>query len=328
MKLSHDPFPLIFARGDEAVRLDCLMFFQMQDSDYARQLLLDLIGEQLAHGAFPSKIDPGKWGIRETARRALLLLEAGLPPDGLNLFSAVKFILKRQNPDGGWSENPSLGIPHWMVELSTERSVTWLTADIVELLRQTSREDRVEYRAALDWLRGMQNRHGGWYCFSGAIGEQLNAKGDPDSTAQIAFLMNQICGEDDPAYLKGKALVESWLDEYAQDVERGYWIRLRDGKKEELDVYHLTHLFLSHLGDRPRRFQSGYDLSDPRVKLLLEALIDIQSEDGGWRPFWASGSDPGYTLLAVKVLVLSGAIKQEALQSRVKELAMESSQDV
>ncbi len=56
----------------------------------------------------------------------------------------------------------------------------------------------------------------------------------------------------------------------------------------------------------------------------MEALIDIQAEDGGWRPFWASESDPGYTLLAIKTLVLSRAIKRDALQSRVGELAAES----
>jgi len=96
-------------------------------------------------------------------------------------------------------------------------------------------------------------------------------------------------------------------------VERGYRIRLRDEQREELDGYTLTHLLLSWLLDQPRRIQKGYDVSDPRVKRMMEALIDIQREDGGWRPFWSEKSSPVYTALAVKVLVLSGVLAREDL---------------
>ncbi len=138
----------------------------------------------------------------------------------------------------------------------------------------------------------MQNRHGGWPSLAKGIGDQQNGTGDPDATVQIGFLMGEIYGEKDPAYLKGKELFESYLDECAQDIERGYRVRLRDGEREELDVYHLTHLLLSWLLDPPRRFQSGYDASDPRLKRMMEALIDIQREDGGWRPSWGYWENP------------------------------------
>lgn len=72
---------------------------------------------------------------------------------------------------------------------------------------------------------------------------------------------------------------------------------LRDGKKEELDPYYLTHLFLSWTLDPPRRFQSGYDISDSCVKEVMNALIDIQNSDGGWRPFWSEESSPTYTFI-------------------------------
>lgn len=71
----------------------------------------------------------------------------------------------------------------------------------------------------------MQNEHGGWHCFEGSIGDTLNSRGDPDSTAQIAFLMGELFGKDDPVYLKGKKLFENYLNETAQDVKRGYWVR-------------------------------------------------------------------------------------------------------
>jgi hypothetical protein len=48
-----------------------------------------------------------------------------------------------------------------MVEVSNEQSVTWITADVVELLRQMGMGECRESQAAVEWLRMMQNRHGG-----------------------------------------------------------------------------------------------------------------------------------------------------------------------
>lgn len=318
MKLKYDPFPLVFARGDDATKLACLEFFGLRDSPQAKACVLELIKRQRPDGSFPSQLDPEHWGMRETVRAPLLLLKASLPPQGINVRAAVQFVLDQQNPDGGWSENRSLQIPPEKVELSNEQSVTWLTADVVELLRRVGMEEGRACQVALKWLKKMQNQHGGWFCFSGSIGDQRNATGDPDSTAQITFLMEEIYGEDDPAYLKGRKLFETQLDECARDAARGYRVRLRDGERQDLDAYHLTHMLLSSLVDPPRRFRCGYDASDPRVMRMMEALADIQREDGGWRTFWTRESSPAYTVLAVDVLILSGMLAREDLQADVE----------
>jgi hypothetical protein len=322
MKLKYDPFPLIFARGDEATQLACLKFFDLSDSPRARECLLALIRRQRSDGTFPSHLDPGDWGMLETVRSTILLLELGLPPEGANVASAVQFLLNHQNPDGGWSENRALKLPPERTWLSSERSITWLTADIVGLLRRVGMGERPAYEAAVELLRTMQNRHGGWLSLARDVTDQQSGTGDPDATAQIGFLMGELYGEDDPAYLKAKRLFEGHLDKCAQDVERGYWVRLRDGEREELDVYILTHLLLSWLLDQPRRLQSGYDASDPRVKRMMEALVGIQRDDGGWRPFFAEESSPVYTVLAVKVLILSGVLARENLEGDAKAYAV------
>jgi len=321
MKLKHNPFPLIFTQGDEATKIACLDFFGLSGYPQARECLLELIKQQRSDGAFPSRLDPGQWGTRETVRNTLLLLRVGMPPKGVNADSAVRFILGHQHPDGGWSENPSLVIPPEKVELSNEQGITWITADAVELLHQVGLGECRECGAAMQWLRTIQNRHGGWYSFPGSIGDQRDATGDPDSTAQITFLMGELYGEDDPVYLRGRELFERHLDACVQDVERGYRIRMRAGKREELDAYTLTHLLLSWLLDQPRRIQKGYDVSDPRINRMMEALIEIQREDGGWRPFWSEESSPVYTALAVKVLVLSGMLAREDLEAAVNAYA-------
>lgn len=322
MKLKHNPFPSIFARGDEPTRLWCLEFFGLGQSPQAKDCLLKLLTRQHADGAFTSQLDPPKWGMRETIRNALLLLRLGLPPQGLHLDSAVKFVLDHQNADGGWSENPLLEIPPFVQTfLSNERSVCWLSADAVDLLRQAGMGESVHCQAAIKWLRSMQNPHGGWRSYAKDAGEQPDTTGDPDTTAQVTFLMREIYGERDPVYLKGRELFEEHLDQTAHDVERGYRIRALDGQREEVEVYELTHLLLSWLGDPPRRMQSGYDVSDPRVGKMMEALVAIQREDGGWRPFTAQESSPLYTALAVKALVLTGALPREDFDSDLKALS-------
>jgi hypothetical protein len=171
-------------------------------------------------------------------------------------------------------------------------------------------------------LRATQSQRGGWPSLARDVSDGEEVTDDPDTTAQITFLMSEVYGEDDPAYLKGMALFESYLDKGAQDAGRGCWIRLRDGSRQVLDVYHLTHLLLSWLLDVPRRIDSGYDVNDPRVRLMMEALIDIQGQDGGWRPFFAEESSPRYTALALRVLVLSGMLEREDLKPYVEPYAV------
>lgn len=319
MALRYDPFPLIFYQGDEVTKLACLELFGFEGTARAKDCLQALVNTQGTDGSFPSEINPEKWGMRETVRNTILLSKLGLPVEGVKVERAVEFILDHQHHEGGWSENPSLDLPPEIVELSTEHAVTWLTADVVDLFRLLGRVESAPCQKALAWLREMQNPHGGWACFHGNVGDQQGSKGDPDSTAQITFLMKEMYGEDDPIYRRGKNLFEGFLKRYAQDVERGYWVRIRDGKREPLDAYHLTHLFLSWLFDPPRRFASGYEVTDARVEGMMEALMGIQRKDGGWQPFWSEETSPAYTMLVVKVLVLSGALEKEDMRDDVED---------
>jgi hypothetical protein len=319
MKLKRDPFPLIFAHGDATAQLACLEFFDLADAPQGNVCLVGLLKQQRADGAFPSQFDPEAWGMLETVRHTLLLLKVGMPATGVNVRSAVQLVLRNQNPDGGWCENPALEIPPQMNWLSNEHSITWLTADAVDLLRQTGSAECPECQRAVAWLRAVQAPDGGWP----SLGEgPEDRQSDPDATAQITFLMGELYGEEDAVYLKGKSQFEHHLDRCAQDAERGYCVRLRGGEQEPLDAYHLSHLLLSWWLDPPRRIESGYDVRDPRVRRMMGALIDLQREDGGWRPFFAKESLPVYTFLAVKVLTLSKMLGREGLKPKVEAHAV------
>ena len=176
-------------------------------------------------------------------------------------------------------------------------------------------------QAAIGWLRTMQNKHGGWPSLAPLPGQPAGPA-DPDTTAQITFLMGELYGKSDPVYQRGKEQFELHLDECARDAKRGYAISVRDGKRRALDIYHLTHLLLSWWLDPPRRFQFGCDARDPRVRSVMQAILEIQRSDGGWRPFFSQESSPIYTLLAVKTLVLSGMLPRDRLQPSVEPYAV------
>ena len=317
MHLKHNPFPFLFAKGDTVTELACLEFFELEDSPVARDCLLRIIRHQRSDGAFPSQLDATQWGMRETVRNTLLLLRVGFPPVGRNVQNAVRFILRQQRQDGGWCENPALTLPPDQTWLSARRSITWLTVDAIDLLRQVGMGTSPACQAALSWLRTVQDPDGGWPSLAPEAGEPA-APADADATAQVTFLMGEVHGEDDPVYQRGRESFERHLDGCARDAARGYTIRVRDGERSPLDAYHLTHLLLSWSLDPPRRFQSGFDTADPRVRSMMQALLEIQRQDGGWRPFFSQESSPVYTLLAVKALILSGMLSREDLRPSVE----------
>jgi hypothetical protein len=318
MKLKYNPFPIIFLQGDDASQLACLDFLKQGNSPRARACLSALMEQQRFDGGFVSHLNSALWGIQETIKHALLILNVGILLEDSHIQNAVRFVLGKQRIDGGWCENPFLKIPYEQIWLSNQRSVTWLIANVIELLWQAEITEQSEYQGALTWLRNIQNPDGSWSSLATEEGNHQVVPGDPDTSAQLTFLMGELFGEEDRQYITVKELFGRHLDECVVDVERGYRIGERDGERAEIDVYHLTHLLLSWYLDPPRRLRGGYDIHDPRVRRMMEMLINIQCQDGGWRPFRAQESFPVNTILALKVLVLSGMLVQEDLDIDIK----------
>ena len=132
-------------------------------------------------------------------------------------------------------------------------------------------------------------------------------KDDPDSSAQILFLMRDIYGTNNPIWEKGIKYYEIQLDILIQDIERGYHFT-PTGSSVRNDIYHLTYLLLASLVDSKNRIEYGYNLKDKRVKKIVRAIICSQEENGGWIPFWTDKSDPMYTTLTLKLLLWLGVL--------------------
>ena len=146
--LNYNPFPIIFSQGDASTQLVCLDFFGLSESPRAQRCLRVLINQQRVDGAFPSVTESSQWGMQETIRSTLIILSHGISPEEMVVQSAVQFVLDYQGVDGGWCENPRLSIPREQVWLSNHWSISWLTADAIELLKltgmTTSRAPRIE----------------------------------------------------------------------------------------------------------------------------------------------------------------------------------------
>lgn len=309
MEFKHDPIPFIFSKGDAFTKLCVLEMVDLWDSPLGRELLLDILKTQGKDGGFPSSIDPNLGGVKETERVANILLRCKMPKDGLALASCMKFLLRNQTEDGGFRENAKLTIPPEVIDLSNQKCVTYLTADMVDLLRATGQENTRTCQKAINWLRRMELPEGGWGLFEGE--EQI----DPDSGAQITFLMKDLLGAEDTLYKRGVELHEKHLDQRAIDAKEGF--NFFTGEKRENDIYHLTHLLGQSFFSGQRGADAGYTVKDKRVKKIAEAMVEIQREDGGFRPFWLKESDPLYAGLVLRIFLWIGAIKKSEVKSMV-----------
>ena len=311
MDLKYDPIPFIFEKGDLYTKLSVLEMVDLWNTTTGEKLLLELLKTQNKDGGFPSRIDPKQSGVRKTERVTYLLSRCGIPREGLSLSGCMKFLLKHQTGDGGFIENPKIDIPESMNWVSSRKGVTWLTVDIVDILKLFGRENAKVCQKAINWLRRMELPDGGW---SSVEGQETV---DPDSSAMVTFLMKDILGEEDTLYKRGRELYEKHLDQTASDVEQGYY--MREGKKEENDVYHLTHLLGQSFFSGKRSADSGYDIRDQRVKKIVEGLIQTQREDGGFKPYWSQEGDPLYTGLVLNILLWVKAMEKGKIKNMIEK---------
>lgn len=304
--LRYDPLPLILGRCGPAEVLALLDEADLLTTSLAHEYLLTLVSRQRPDGGFPSAFNSALFGLRETERAVRMLLHCGMGPETLNVAGALNLLLDMQRPVGGWSENPVLNLPPSAEELSTTVGVTWLTAEVAQALQEAGTADTEEaYWSALDWLYGWQCIDGGWPSLEG------QDRPDPDSSTLITFLLEEAYSESDPVVQRGLSYYDRCLSQVARDAQQRYY-EVR-GERRGLDVYHLVDTVLE-----PEAAAAGYDVRDERVAAIVDAVVDIQRRDGGWRPFWLEESDPSYTAYTLRALVWVGALEREVLAEMLR----------
>jgi len=294
IKLKKNPFPFILSKGDPLSILQILTTIDRLGTKPGFSSLTALISIQNEDAGFPRNLQKGQpSSIKSTYRVLQALLRAGVDKRSYIMTSALDWLLKWQEIDGGWHENVAVILPEWMTWESTSQSVTWYTCQIGKLLQQLKMQNTKAFKKIIDFFVKSELPDGGWGAVVGRDGP------DPDSTAGIGDFLAPILGKKHPAVSKTKKMFESNLANLLSKLE----------KEKVEDAYELTHLVF----DTPSNLM--YQKGDRRIMTLLEALMKVQRGDGGWLTFYSEGkSDVPITVFSLQVLVSHGIISESMLQ--------------
>jgi prenyltransferase beta subunit len=295
LTLKQNPFQLILNQGSPATILQVLKLLDRLETSSGFKNLLHLISLQNDDSGFPNNLERGNpSSVKITYRATRTLTQIGVSKDSHTIVSAVNWLIKQQEKDGGWHENPTIALPKWVTWESTRKSVTWYTCQIATLLHELGMEKTDTFRKTVSFLEKAEMPNGGWPSVVGS--KQI----DPDTTVEIGNFLAKIHGPDYPPFLRVKKMFEEQISALAKKIAH----------ETVDDAYELTHL----VRDEVPNYM--YSVGDKRVKKSLKMLIQVQREDGGWKTFYSGGkSDVAITVYALQVLVSHKIIRKTTLQT-------------
>ena len=294
-KLKANPFPFILSKGDPLSILQIQTSIDRLGTQPGFDNLAAVISLQNKDGGFPRNLQKNQPSSVKTTYRVLRgLHNAAVDKHSFLMTSALDWLLKWQEIDGGWHENIAVKLPEWMTWESTNQSVTWYTCQIGKLLQQLKMQNTKAFRRIVDFFIESELSSGGWSAVVGLEGA------DPDSTTGIGEFLALILGRKNPAVSRARRMFESTLTKLLDKL-----------KKERIeDAYELTHLVF----ETPPNLM--YQRKDGRIRTLLEALVNVQRKDGGWLTFYSEGkSDVPITVFSLQVLLSHGVLSKHALQT-------------
>jgi len=295
MELKTNPFPFILSKGDPLPTLQILTSIDRLGTQPGFDNLAAVISLQNKDGGFPRNLQRNQpSSVKATYRVLETLHKAGVGRHSFIMTSALDWLLKWQETDGGWHENIAVIMPKWMTWESTSQSVTWYTCQIGKLLQQLKMQNTKSFTKIIDFLKKSELPSGGWSAVVGLKGA------DPDSTTGIGDFLAPILGRQNPAVTRAKKMFESTLSKLLDKLN----------KEKIEDAYELTHLILE------TQQNIMYQRGDKRIRTLLEALVKVQRKDGGWLTFYSEGkSDVPMTVFSLQVLLSHGVVRKSALQT-------------
>jgi squalene-hopene/tetraprenyl-beta-curcumene cyclase len=266
--------------------------------------------------------------VWDTALAALALIESGENGESRSIDRAVAWLVGRQVTDvrGDWSDaRPDLAPGGWPFQYRNDYYPdTDDSAAVLMALEKSGRAGCAEsMRTGIEWILGMQSRHGGWGAFDAEnTHAYLNhipfadhgALLDPptaDVTARCVGMLAQCgLGRDHPAVARGLAFLRrvqepdgSWYGRWGTNYVYGTWSVLS--------------AFAA----------AGEDPQAPHIRRAVAWLESRQREDGGWgedcHSYWpdrhteSPESVPSQTAWAVLALLAAGEADGEAAECGV-----------
>jgi len=280
-KLRYDAVSYVLKNGNQYHKLKMMMALGGRRED-RQKLTTEIKLLQNSDGGWPWQLQKGKpSGISQTARTLQLLLKVGEDRNSDTVRRAVSFQLQRQNPDGGWSENPELEgvIPKEHNWISTRYS-GFQTADVILALAEAGYSKDARVLKALEFLRGAQNEEGGWPSY---VGPDYPYKGsDIATTDHIVAAFLKLGEPKNSLILKNavKALLK----------HRGDW-------DSPIDAATALNVFL----------MLDYPLRHEYIRELVKNLVESQKPDGGWNWFGDTPTNPAQTVDCIEQLEKCGA---------------------
>src|SRR5581483_9734843 len=233
--------------------------------------------------------------VWDTALALNALLASGIPGDHPALGRAADWLIERQVLEpGDWQvKRPGLAPGGWAFQFDNpfypdldDTAVTVM--GLAQVPREDDRRRQEAIAAGVRWLRGMQDRNGGWASFDTDQHRHLftnipfadhGALLDPateDLTARCLECFGRLgVSPDDPAVRRGLAFLRrmqtpegAWYGRWGVNYLYGTWSVLRG---------------LEAVGVRP---------DDPMVARAVRWLLDRQNGDGGWGETCDSYAEP------------------------------------
>jgi len=280
MKLRYDAVSYVLKNGNSYHRLKMLMTLGGREED-RKKLTIEIKRLQNSDGGWPWQLEKGRpSGVSQTARTLELLLKAGEDKNSDTVRRAVSFLLQKQNPDGGWSENPELEgiIPKEHNWISTRYS-GFQTADVILALAEAGYASDARVLTALSFLREAQNEEGGWPSY---VGPEYPYEGSDIATTDHIVLAFLTLGEPRNSNVLNNAVKA--LLKHRKDWD------------SPIDAATALNAFL----------MLDYPLEHQYVNELVKNLVESQKPDGGWNWFGDLPSNPAQTVDCIEQLAKCG----------------------
>lgn len=263
------------------------------------------------------------------------LAESGVQPDDPMIEHATRWLVEKQILVGGdWQvQAPQLQPGGWAFEFQNNCYPDIDdTAEVVLALRLgqlPGAEDQLRRDAisrAAEWVRGLQNKDGGWASFDkdnnhgyvtaltfSDFGEVLDPS-SADVTAHVLEMYGRLGFKTDQSFLQ-----QAYRYLRREQEDDGSWF----GRWGVNYVYGLGAVL-------PALEAAGEDMHQPYVQRAVQWLLDHQNADGGWGESCASYIDPAQrgkgpstasqTAWAIMSLVAAGYDGHKATHRGVKYL--------
>lgn len=279
------------------------------------------------------RMQPCKSPVWDTAYALFALGEAGIPKDDPRLLKAADWMLSKEVRDkGDWAVKvPNVEPGGWYFEFNNEfypdvddSAMVLLALDKVANPRERYQHE-VSQRA-IDWIKAMQCREGGWASFDKDNTKMVfqyvpfadhNAMLDPptvDITGRVLEMFAAYGYSRDSKFVKDA--IKFILKEQESD---GSWF----GR------WGVNYIYGTALVLRGLRAM-GVDNNEPYIQQATEWIRSVQNSDGGWGETCGSYDDPrtkgvgpstpSQTAWAVMALLAGGDTTSESAQRGVAYL--------